>query len=71
VPAYVTAKVSRRARFADPTLLASIRDHIIAIVLVAATLSAITLWFLADRLNASVTTQDQCYIDTRDVSCLP
>jgi hypothetical protein len=52
-------------------LLASIRDHIIAIVLVAATLSAITLWFLADRLNASVTTQDQCYIDTRDVSCLP
>jgi hypothetical protein len=71
VPAYVTAKVSRRVRFADPPVLASIRDHIVAVLVVAALLSTLALWIVADQLKAPVTTQERCYIDTRDPTCVP
>jgi hypothetical protein len=71
VPAYVTAKVSRRVRFADPPVLASIRDHVVAVLVVAALMSTLAFWLLADQLKAPVTTQGQCYIDTRDPSCVP
>jgi hypothetical protein len=54
---------------ARPTVLGSVGKRIKAICFIVVMLLVLALWFLADQQRARVTTQDQCYIATRDPSC--